>query len=102
MTTTEMQAESLMRARTGQSFANYPAIYEGFAQKGIAPSDIKPRENVFTFNAWKALGRVVRKGEKGVKVVTFRPVKDKETGEVTGRAPWTSTVFHITQTEPLS
>lgn len=100
--TTEAQTEALIRARSGQSFANFPAIFEGFAAKGIAPQDVKPRENVFTFNAWKALGRVVRKGEHGVKVVTFRPVKDKDTGEVKGRAPSTSTVFHITQTEPLS
>jgi len=29
---------------------------QGFAAKGIPESEIKPRENVFTFNAWKALG----------------------------------------------
>ena len=51
--------DALDRATTNQSLTNYPAIYEGFMDKGIAEGDIKPRENVFTFNAWKALGRSV-------------------------------------------
>jgi hypothetical protein len=50
---------------------NYSAIFQGFMAKGIAETDIKPRENVFTFHAWKALGRSVKRGEHGVKVVTF-------------------------------
>jgi hypothetical protein len=115
MTKIEMQAEALDRARTSQALTNYPAIYEGFMAKGIAESDIKPRENVFTFNAWKALGRSVKKGERGVKVVTFITVAgrvdvDQETGHVAGefktsnayRRPRTTTVFHISQTEPTS
>ncbi len=43
------------RARASQALTNFPAIYRGFMAKGIAEADIKPRENVFTFNAWKAL-----------------------------------------------
>jgi antirestriction protein ArdC len=85
---------------------NYPAIFEGFMAKGIAEADIKPRENVFTFNAWKALGRSVKKGEHGVKVVTFIDRKvtdhDRATGqqvERSFRSPHTRTVFHISQTE---
>jgi hypothetical protein len=98
--------ESLKRAVSGQSFTNFPAIFQGFAAKGIAESEIKPRENVFTFQAWKALGRVVRRGEHGVKVTTFIESKSKETDRDTGerkliRRPWTTTVFHISQTEPL-
>jgi len=75
--------EALTRAVSGQSYSNFPAIFQGFAAKGIPESEIKPRENVFTFDAWKALGRVVRRGEHGVKVVTFieHTVEDKETGE---------------------
>jgi hypothetical protein len=98
--------ESLKRAVSGQSFSNFPAIFQGFAAKGIPESEIKPRENVFTFQAWKALGRVVRRGEHGVKVVTFIDSKSKEIDKDTGkptlvRRPWTTTVFHISQTEPL-
>jgi hypothetical protein len=98
--------ESLKRAVSGQSFSNFPAIFRGFAAKGIAESEIKPRENVFTFQAWKALGRVVRRGEHGVKVTTFIESKSKETDRDTGERkvirPWTTTVFHISQTEPLN
>src|SRR2546427_12238066 len=97
--------EALTRAVSGQTMSNYPAIFQGFAAKGIAESEIKPRENVFTFDAWKALGRYVRKGEHGVKVVTFIETLGKEIDPDTGertliRRPWTTTGFHISQTEP--
>lgn len=111
MTTAALQAEALDRARNGQSLANWPAILEGFSAKGIPESEIHPRENVFTFPAWKALGRIVCKGEHGVKVMTyveFGPAKpDPTTGEVDsrkrgGRRPKMTTVFHVSQTEPLN
>ena len=104
MHTSETQREALVRAVQGQTMSNFPAIFQGFAARGIPESEIKPRENVFTFDAWKALGRYVRKGEHGVKVVTFVTVysreKDPETGEPkTSRRPWTTAVFHISQTD---
>src|SRR5712691_4120456 len=88
--------EALTRAVSGQSYSNFPAIFQGFAAKGIPESEIKPRENVFTFDAWKALGRVVRRGEHGIKVVTFIDCQSKETDRDTGerkifRRPWTTT-----------
>ena len=103
----ESRLESLRRAMHGQSFSNFPAIFQGFAAKGIAESEIKPRENVFTFQVWKALGRVVRRGEHGVKITTFIESKSKEIDSDTGeqriiRRPWTTTVFHVSQTEPLN
>jgi hypothetical protein len=94
---------ALSRAASGVTMSNYPAIFAGFTEMGIPESEIKPRENVFTYNAWKALGRQVRKGQHGVKVLTFIDVtkEDKETGEKnTHRRPWHTTVFHISQTEP--
>ena len=102
----QARLESLKRAVSGQSFANFPAIFQGFAAKGIPESEIKPRENVFTFDAWKALGRVVRRGEHGVKVVTFIESRSKEVDQDTGerkvfRRPWTTTVFHISQTDAI-
>jgi antirestriction protein ArdC len=101
----EARQEALTRAVSGQSYSNFPAIFQGFAAKGIPESEIKPRENVFTFEAWKALGRVVRRGEHGVKVVTFIECskEEKQTGEKQSfRRPWRTTVFHVSQTEPLS
>lgn len=99
----EKQIAALNRATNGRSFANYQTIYSGFITKGIAESDIKPRINVFTFVAWRLLGRTVKKGEKGVRVLAFRNTKttDEKTGETkVVSSPWYSTVFHISQTEP--
>lgn len=101
---TETDHDAVDRARNGQSMTNYPAIIQGFMDKGIPPEQIVPRENVFTYRAWKALGRQVRKGEHGVRVLTFIPTeRKKDDGSVeTGKRPWTSTVFHVSQTEPAT
>ena len=116
MTTRERRAEALTRACTGQTLSNYPAIFQGFLAMGIPESDIRPRENVFTYEAWKALGRHVRKGQHGVKVVTFIATEPGKSVEPrtetldgmdappkknrTHSRPWTTTVFHISQTDP--
>ena len=95
------QREALSNAVTGQSLMNYQAIIEGFAEKGVAVEEIKPRENVFTFKAWMALGRCVKKGEHGVKVCTWVQAKGKQAEEESKvkRIPWQTTVFHISQTQ---
>jgi hypothetical protein len=110
----QMQQEALSRAVSGQALTNWPAIIAGFTAKGIPEADIRPRENVFTYHAWRALGRQVRRGEHGVKVVTFVSVPGKEgednTEEGDGmdkprkggyRRPWSATVFHVSQTDPI-
>lgn len=113
MTRSEMQAAALANATSSASTANYAAIFEGFTAKGIAFDDIQPRVNVFTFHAWKALGRSVKKGEHGVKVVTWVPMSKKqeaapeaEPGDETPRARFrrqkVTTVFHVSQTEPTA
>lgn len=94
---TEYQQESLQRARSGNSMLNYQAILAGFTSRGIPSGDIIPRENVLTYNAWKALGRQVKKGEKGIKVISWIKMTDK-TGSETMR-PTSATVFHISQTQ---
>tara|TARA_Y100000310_G_C20494584_1_gene720888 strand:+ start:195 stop:524 length:330 start_codon:yes stop_codon:yes gene_type:complete len=105
----EMQQEALSRAVNGLTMSNYPDIFHGLMAKGIPEEEIKPRENVFTYNAWKALKRHVRKGEHGVKVYTFvktgKTETDPETGEEKtkgGSFPRSTTVFHISQTDPNS
>ena len=94
---TEHQQDALMRARSGNSALNYQAIITGFIAKGIPSSAIIPRENVLTYGAWQAINRQVRKGEKGVKVVSWIKTTDKSGLEV--MRPTSATVFHITQTE---
>jgi antirestriction protein ArdC len=110
-----MQREALDRAVSGQTLSNWPAIFAGFVAKGIPESEIKPRENVFTYHAWRALGRQVRRGEHGVKVCTFVACEGKrDESELSGdegdepskakrgfRRPWTATVFHVSQTDPV-
>jgi antirestriction protein ArdC len=116
-----MQQEALTRAATGQSLSNWPAILAGFTAKGIPEEEIQPRVNVFTYHAWRALGRQVRRGEHGVKVTTFVTVDgpdskaerdgvesndldgtDKPPSKRGYRRPWTATVFHISQTDPIA
>lgn len=100
--------QSLMNAISRETTTNYQAIFDGFAAKGIPVDQIRPRENVFTFDAWRALGRTVRRGESGVKVITIKSVSknvEGEGGEVTKvpvRKPKTTTVFHISQTDELT
>jgi len=92
------QVEALKRALSSISFFNYATIVHGFAWKGIEHNEVIPRENVFTYNAWLALGRQVQKGEKGVKVFTMIVKEDKETGR-TKKFPGSTTVFHLSQTK---
>ena len=108
MTAQEIQAEALSRAQNSPSWSNYPAIFQGFIEKGLEFEDIVPRENVFTFHAWKAKGRCVKKGEHGVKITTWIPVSKKVSDPDTGeekkesfRRPKSATVFHISQTKEL-
>src|SRR3990172_1586187 len=107
---TELQETALSRARNGASFSNYVPIIRGFLEKGISEGDIKPRENIFTYHAWRALGRTVKRGEHGVSILSFVPVDEKErkTDEETGdrktrtrTRPRSATVFHVSQTTEL-
>jgi len=81
----DARQEALMRAVFGQTMSNYQPIFQGFMARGIPECEIHPRENVFTFEAWKALGRYVRKGEHGVKVVTFIETKSNELDQDTAK-----------------
>jgi len=105
MTKENIASEALQNALSGQSLINYENIINGFVEKGLNAEDITPRKNVFTYNAWRALGRYVRRGERGVKIVTWIKYDkvDKKSGEVTAhRMPHTTTVFHISQTAEIS
>lgn len=98
-----VEIEALNRALNNISFFNYASIVYGFSWKGIEHSEVIPRENVFTYNAWKALGRQVQKGEKGVKIITMKLGDKKDSnGNKTGEKYkffGNVTVFHISQTK---
>jgi hypothetical protein len=96
-----MQQDALARARSSASTMNYGGIFAGFGAMGI--TDVRPRENVFTYTAWQALGRQVKKGAHGVPCITWVPMTKKDdAGEAQpiGRSPRSTTVFHVSQTEP--
>lgn len=104
MSKTERCEEALARARGGVALTNYPPIYQEFMDRGIPFEEIRPRENVLTYNAWRALGRHVRKGEHGVRITTWitRGEEKDAAGKVVKngrRFPKTAVVFHVTQTE---
>lgn len=99
------QTEALERAQTSSSPYNEALVVAAFVERGLEASEIKPRENVLTFDAWKALGRHVRKGEKSVKVRCFYTTEaktDEATGEEIpgGRFMSLAYLFHISQTDP--
>ena len=67
----EKSQAALIRAQSGNSLINYSKVISGFIAKGINATEIIPRENVLTYAAWPALGRQVKRGEHGVKVITW-------------------------------
>ena len=97
---TEKSYEALHRAKTSAAMSNIPTVYAGFVEMGIPAADILPRENVLSFHAWRALGRTVRKGERGVKLVTWIDAKQADTGE-SRKLARTVSVFHVSQTNAL-
>lgn len=104
-------AAALNRAENGNSLANFGLIFEGFMAMDIPEDQIRPRENVFTWGAWKAKGRQPRRDERAnyVTVNTWRPVfgdvtqRDGSTKKgKTGMVPTTARVYHESQTEPMA
>lgn len=96
--------ESLNRIESNQSMANFDTVIEGFMEMGIPEEDILPKENVYTFQAWLAKGRCVKKGQHGVKITTFIPLNRDEKGDSKGKMkmyPKSTTVFHVSQTEKV-
>ncbi len=97
--------EALFRVNQSLSVANYVTVIAEFEARGIA--DARPKENVYTYNAWRALGRQVRKGEHGVKLAVWYPIDDSKAEPLSdGSKPKrlrcvNSTVFHISQTDPI-
>lgn len=107
---TKLSQQALSNATNNASLSNYPAIYAGFMARGLAENDIRPRENVFTYHAWRALGRQVRKGEHGVAITTWIVTEKDDPnlrpGEMSShtprRRPKTAYVFHVSQTDEVA
>ena len=95
--------EALERAQSSSSPRNEAEVIAGFIRRGIPEADIIPRVNVLPYNAWRAKGRQVRRGERGVQILTWIRIPDRTstTGDVKrgGMRPKRATVFHVTQTD---
>lgn len=106
-TVTETPEQALQRIQNMGFGKNDALVIMAFADRGIAPEDITPRENVLTFRAWKAKGRSVAKGAISVKVTTWIPCKDTDKqaaaskdGEKKSKLrPKTACLFHVSQTK---
>ena len=59
--------------------ANDAKCVEAFTKAGY--KDVQPRVNVLTYDKWVAQGRLVRKGEKSVKVGPFSLFHKEQTDE---------------------
>jgi len=100
-TTTESPEQALKRIQSTMS-KNDIAVVLQFADCGIHPDEIDPRENVLTFRAWKAKGRRVAKGAISQRITVWIP-KSKKKGDDSKESkgscyPKTTSVFHISQT----
>lgn len=97
------QQEALSRAHNCTGRANIATVYAACEARGY--EDVRPGENVLTYEAWRAEGRQVRRGEKGIALTTYIPTKevdeDDDGNEVvrTGSRPHTAYVFHVSQTD---
>ena len=104
----QVYADALGRAVSGQSVRNYAAIFEGCDEKGIPEDEVQPRENVFTYNAWRGKGRQVKRGEKGIRISVWCPGRGPESvlseePDSAARGYWrTACVFHVSQTAEAS
>lgn len=103
--TSEHYMEALARARAGCSPTNTMIVLTEMQTRGF--TDVRPYENVLTFDAWRGAGRTVKRGEHGTKITVFVPMEVAETDERTGETktktitrPRTSVVFHVSQTDP--
>lgn len=91
--------QALARAQNPRSILNMATVMQVALAAGI--TDAIPGENVLTFNAWKAKGRSVAKGQKALCKLSVFYTKDvtDAAGELhTEKRPGTSAVFHISQT----
>jgi hypothetical protein len=109
-TVTETPQEALARIHSMGFGKNDAVAIMAFAECGIDPEEIEPRQNVLTFNAWKGAGRRVAKGAMSVKVTVWvpksgkdgdeKPAKEGEKKKRGGMYPKTTCLFHVSQTVP--
>lgn len=89
-----------------------PVIME-FQTRGLSSDKVHtfgPEQNVYTYNAWQAKGRQVRKGERSVRCTVWIPVvvkgkpdaiRESDRKDRTRSRMHNACLFHISQTDPI-
>lgn len=101
------EREALERGSRSMPNGNDMVALLAFEARGIPAQQVDtfgPNQNVYTYAAWRAKGRQVRKGEKSVKLTVWRPFGEKpdpETGKIKPERmlPVSACVFHVSQTD---
>lgn len=102
----EDPVDALRRIQSMEMSENDANVILEFANRGIDPADITPRENVLPFHPWRAVGRRVAKGAISARVSVWVPIgktpEPTEDGETPKRKlrPVVAKLFHISQTVP--
>jgi hypothetical protein len=106
----ETPQEALARIQSMHFCGNDVLVIQVFSEAGIPPEQIDPRNNVLTFNAWKAKSRRVAKGAKSIRVTVWIPIRDRnadaepdengdgEKKKRNGMRPKLTRLFHLCQT----
>lgn len=82
-----------------RAFGRY-SVANAVTVKQALACGCEPYEDVFTFRRWIALGRMVERGQKAIKIPTIIETEDEETGE-RRRLFHTSAVFCRCQVKEL-
>ena len=116
LTEDERQARneiSLSNATRFQPISNDVPVISEFATRGIPENEIitlEPGQNVFTYNAWQAKGRQVRKGEKSVSCTVWisvvvkgdpNAITESKRKDRTRSRMHHASLFHVSQTDEI-
>jgi len=116
LTVTERKArneESLVNGSRCQPNSNDMPVIMEFEGKGIPADQVNtfgPDQNVYTYNAWQAQDRQVRKGEKSVTCTVWIPVvvkgkpdaiREADRKDRTRSRMHNACLFHVSQTDQI-
>ena len=92
MTQQALTAETAKQFEHGASIPHILILAQAAKERGCT---CEAYVDWFTYRRWQAQGYQVQRGEKGVKLTTFKPVEkvDEKSKTVTRSVPRTTTVF---------
>lgn len=94
---TEEQAKTFEQ---GRSLMHEVILAEAAHERGCS---CEAYEDWFTYRRWQAIGMQVQKGERGVKLTTYKTIKKEEDGkDKSFSVPTSTTVFCRCQVKPIA